>query len=220
MKLLLVEDDPMVGDGLQSALKQGGYSVDWVKNGVDAFDSASTGDYKLIILDMGLPEKSGMDVLKDLRKQSIDTPVLILTAQDAIDNRVQGLDSGADDYMVKPFALEELEARIRLLLRRKHNTKSNDLVCNGFKLNTIAKNLTVGDVTHTLSAKEYAILYALMENPNAVMSRGDLEDAVYGWNEEVASNSIEVHIHQIRHKFGKNCIKNIRGLGYKMEETK
>ena len=216
MRILLVEDDPMVGDGLQSALKHGGYSVDWVKNGVDAFESAITNDYTLIILDMGLPEKSGMDVLKDLRKQSIDTPILILTAQDAIDNRVQGLDSGADDYMVKPFALKELEARIRLLLRRKHNTKSNDLICGDFKLNTVARNLIIDTKVHVLSAKEYAILYALMEHPNAVMSRSDLEEAVYGWNEEVASNSVEVHIHQIRHKFGKDCIKNIRGLGYKI----
>jgi len=118
--------------------------------------------------------------------------------------------------MVKPFALKELEARIRLLLRRKHNTKSNDLICGDFKLDTVARNLVIDKKVHVLSAKEYAILYALMQHPNAVMSRSDLEEAVYGWNEEVASNSVEVHIHQIRHKFGKDCIKNIRGLGYKI----
>ena len=218
MRLLIIEDDPMVGDGLQIALKHSGYSVDWVKNGQDGITSALNDDYKLIILDMGLPEKSGMDVLKEVRGQSIDTPILILTAQDSINNRVAGLDNGADDYMIKPFALEELEARIRLLLRRKNAIKHNELMCKNIKLNMTSRTLSIENTDHALSAKEYAIFYALMEKPNAVLSRSQLEEAIYGWNEEVSSNSIEVHIHQIRHKFGKAIIKNIRGLGYCMGE--
>ena len=219
MRLLIIEDDPMVGDGLQTALKHSGYSIDWVKNGQDGITSALNNDYKLIILDMGLPEKSGMEVLKELREKSNNTPVLILTAQDSISDRVAGLDNGADDYMIKPFALEELEARIRLLLRRKNTNTTNIITRNNLKLNSLSKTLCFNDEEHTLSAKEYAIFFELMEKPNAVLSRLQLEDAVYGWNEEVSSNSIEVHIHQIRHKFGKTIIKNMRGLGYSIGEV-
>lgn len=168
---------------------------------------------------MGLPEKSGMEVLKELREKSNNTPVLILTAQDSISDRVAGLDNGADDYMIKPFALEELEARIRLLLRRKNTNTTNIITRNNLKLNSLSKTLCFNDEEHTLSAKEYAIFFELMEKPNAVLSRLQLEDAVYGWNEEVSSNSIEVHIHQIRHKFGKTIIKNMRGLGYSIGEV-
>ena len=216
MKLLLVEDDQMIGEGLEKALKQSGYSVDWVQDGNDAEFAIKNIEYALIILDLGLPGKDGLDILRALRSNQNNTSVLILTARDDISDRVEGLDIGADDYMVKPFALEELEARIRLLLRRKTGQKTNEIKVGNLTLNLNTNEAVYGSVQHVLSAKEFSLIHLLMENPNNFFSRSKLEDSLYGWNEEVESNSVEVHIHQLRKKFGKDIIKNTRNVGYKI----
>lgn len=219
MRILLVEDDKMIGEGLQKALRQSHYAVDWAQDGETADMSLRDEKYDLVVLDLGLPLKSGPVLLKELRARKDDTPVLILTARDSIADRVQGLDLGADDYMLKPFALEELEARIRVLLRRKAGQSSPVLTYGGLELDMAAKKLTYAGKTMTLSAREYALIYALLERPGAVLSRAQLESALYGWNEEVASNAVEVHIHQLRKKLGSGIIKNIRNVGYTIEDA-
>ena len=216
MKLLLIEDDPMIGVGLEKALKKSGYSVDWLQDAIDAEHAIASMDYSLIILDLGLPGKDGIEFLRDLRAKQNNISVLILTARDAIEDRVAGLDIGADDYMIKPFALEELEARIRLLSRRKSGQKTNEITINNVTLNLNNNEIRYGDVNHILSAKEFALMRLLMEQPNNFFSRARLEESLYGWNEEVESNAIEVYIHQLRKKLGKNIIKNIRNIGYKI----
>ncbi|MGH1379064.1 MAG: response regulator [Alphaproteobacteria bacterium] len=216
MKLLLVEDDYMIGEGLQNSLKKSGYSVDWVEDGLDVEPSLKTTEYSLIILDLGLPGKDGVEVLKSLRASRSDIPVLILTARDGIEDRVLGLDIGADDYMIKPFALEELEARIRLLLRRKIGERTNVIQVGDLYLDINKNEVSCKNLSYTLSAKEFNILRLLMECPNKVFSRSQLEERLYGWNEEVESNSVEVHIYQLRQKLGKSVIKNIRGVGYRI----
>lgn len=215
MRILLVEDDGMIGESLRKALRQSQYAVDWAKDGDEADDSLQSEKYDLVILDLGLPCKSGMSVLKTMRERNDTTPVLILTAQDAVADRVKGLDLGADDYMLKPFALEELEARIRVLLRRKAGQAAPVLMHEDIKLDMGTHQMIYKDKAILLSAKEYALLYALIERPGAVLSLSQLESALYGWNEEVSSNAVEVHIHQIRKKTGnKDIIRNIRGVGY------
>lgn len=216
VKLLLVEDDQMLGEGLQKALRQTGYSVDWVQNGSDVDLALENTEYALIILDIGLPGKDGFAILKSLRTQKNEISVLILTARDSITDRVSGLDIGADDYMVKPFALEELEARIRLLLRRKSGNKTNELSVGELTLNLNTKEISYRDNVINLSAKEFALMHLMMEQPNTVFSRSRLEDSLYGWNEEIESNSVEVHIHQIRKKLGKEVIRNTRNVGYQI----
>ena len=216
MKVLLVEDDVMLGEGLHKALKQAGYSVDWVQNGLDVEHAIESTEYVLVVLDLGLPGKEGTEVLKSLRAQDNDISVLILTARDSIADRVQGLDIGADDYMVKPFALEELEARIRLLLRRKAGQKTNALKVGDLMLNLNTNEISYHEAHYILSAKEFALMRLLMEQPQNIFSRARLEESLYGWNEEVESNSVEVHIHQIRKKLGKEIIKNTRNVGYQI----
>ena len=214
MKLLLAEDDPMIGEGLKRALGKTGYGVDWVQDGADIEPCLRDTQYSLLILDLGLPGKCGFAVLENLRKKKNNIPVLILTARDSVLDRVKGLDSGADDYMLKPFALEELEARIRLLLRRNQGQRAPVITANGMSLNPATHECVCKGKTHVLSAKEFALLRALMENPGALLSRAQLEEKLYGWNEEVASNTIEVHIHQLRRKLGRRAIVNTRGVGY------
>jgi len=216
VKLLLVEDDQMLGEGLQKALRQTGYSVDWVQNGSDVELAVESAEYALIILDIGLPGKDGFAILKSLRTQKNNISVLVLTARDSITDRVSGLDIGADDYMIKPFALEELEARIRLLLRRKSGNKTNELSVGALTLNLNTKEIHYRDNVVSLSAKEFALMHLMMEQPSTVFSRPKLEDSLYGWNEEVESNSVEVHIHQIRKKLGKEVIRNTRNVGYQI----
>ena len=220
MKLLLVEDDQMIGEGLEKALKQSGYSIDWVQDGVDAELAIEGTGYALVILDLGLPGKDGFDILKTLRANRNEISVLVLTARNDIADRVAGLDIGADDYMVKPFALEELEARIRLLLRRKTGQKINELTVGDLTLNTNTNEAMYGGSKHILSAKEFALMRLLMEQPNSFFSRAKLEESLYGWNEEVESNSVEVHIHQLRKKLGKNVIRNTRNVGYKIGDCR
>ncbi len=216
MRLLLVEDDTMIGQSLHKALSQNGFSVDWARDGDMAEESLATSQYDLMLLDLGLPKKSGLDVLKQLRAQKKALPVLILTARDSITDKVIGLDAGADDYLIKPFELQELEARIRALLRRREGRSEPLMTCGEISLNPITRDITVGNITHLLSAREYALMHALMEHPGAVLSVGALEERLYGWNDEIESNTIEVHIYQIRKKLGKNCIMNVRGVGYKI----
>ena len=220
MKLLLVEDDQMIGEGLEKALKQSGYSIDWVQDGVDAELAIEDTGYALVILDLGLPGKDGFDILKTLRVNRNEISVLVLTARDDIADRVAGLDIGADDYMVKPFVLEELEARIRLLLRRKIGQKINELTVGDLTLNINTNEAVYGSNRHILSAKEFALMRLLMEQPGRFFSRAKLEESLYGWNEEVESNSVEVHIHQLRKKLGRDVIQNTRNVGYKIGDCR
>jgi two-component system response regulator QseB len=214
MRLLLVEDDTMIGDSVRQGLRQDGFAVDWVQDGEAAELALRTTEYALILLDLGLPQKSGLEVLRTLRRTGNPIPVLILTARDAVADRVRGLDDGADDYLVKPFALDELAARIRALLRR-HSGRADPLVTYGdLILNPATHQVTWRGQEVALSGHEFAVLQALLERPGAVLSRVQLEERLYGWEEEVASNAVEVHIHHLRHKLDPALIRTIRGVGY------
>lgn len=210
----------MIGEALHKSLKKSGYAADWLQNGLDVEPAVATGGYSLVILDLGIPGKDGIEVLSSLRARKAELSILILTARDSIADRVKGLDGGADDYLVKPFALEELEARIRLLLRRRSGQKTNTLTVGGISLDLAANEVSFQGQSHSLSAKELTILRILMEQPSYIFSRAKLEEQLYGWNEEVESNSIEVHIYQLRKKLGKKVIVNIRNVGYRLGETK
>lgn len=217
MRVLLIEDDKMIGEGLQKALRQSGFSINWVEDGAMA-DSALTDEvYELAILDLGLPNKSGLDILKDLRARQSTMPVLVLTARDSVADKVQGLDLGADDYMLKPFALEELEARIRSLLRRQTGQAGEWLEYNGLRLNPKTHEAVYEGQKIPLTGREFSLMFALIKSPSAVLSKTQLEERLYGWNEEIASNAIEVHVHQIRKKLSPKIIKNIRNVGYTLE---
>jgi len=214
MRLLLVEDDTMIGDSVRQGLRQDGFAVDWVQDGEAAELALRTTEYALILLDLGLPQKSGLEVLRTLRRTGNPIPVLILTARDAVADRVRGLDDGADDYLVKPFALDELAARIRALLRR-HSGRADPLITYGdLILNPATHQVTWRGQDVALSGREFAVLQALLERPGAVLSRVQLEERLYGWEEEVASNAVEVHIHHLRHKLDPALIRTIRGVGY------
>lgn len=214
MRILLVEDDAMIGESLSHALRKNGYAVDWAHDGAMAEESLRMQEYGLMLLDLGLPRLSGIAVLRTLRADKSTLPVIILTARDAVADRVQGLDAGADDYLVKPFALEELEARIRVRMRRQAGSATPLLQAGAASLNTVTRELTYGTNALTLSAREYALMFALMEYPGRIRSRLELEERLYGWNEEVSSNAVEVHVHQLRKKLGSGVIRNIRGMGY------
>lgn len=214
MRLLLVEDDTMIGESVRLGLRQDGFVVDWVQDGKAAELALGNEEYALLLLDLGLPKKDGIDVLKSLRKNSNAIPVLILTARDSIADRVQGLDAGADDYLVKPFDLDELAARIRALLRRQSGRSESVLRCGDVVLNPATHQVFQGEKEITLSAKEFSVLYALIDRPGAILSRVQLEQHLYGWNEEIESNTIEVHVHNLRKKLGSDFIRNVRGVGY------
>jgi two-component system response regulator QseB len=214
MRILLVEDDAMIGRNIQAGLKQDGYSVDWVQDGVAAEAALGNGVYDLLLLDLGLPRKSGLEVLKSLRRGKNPIPTLILTARDAVSDRVEGLDSGADDYLVKPFDLDELAARIRALLRRSAGRAETVLEHGTLKLNPASHEVSLDDIPVNLSRREFALLHILLEKPGAPLSRSQLEDRLYGWGEEVESNAVEVYIHGLRQKLGSHWIVNIRGIGY------
>jgi len=216
MRLLLVEDDPMIGESLEEGLRGERYAVDWARDGRSAELALDGGSYDLVLLDLGLPGKQGLEVLAGYRKRGGEAPVLIITARDATRDRVAGLDAGADDYLVKPFDLDELYARVRALLRRGAGRTSPELSFCGLTLNPATHEATLEGSPLSLSAREFALLRALMERPGEVVSRPALEDKLYGWNEEVESNTIEVHIHSLRKKLGAGFIKNVRGVGYKV----
>lgn len=214
MRLLLVEDDPMIGDSVRKGLRQDGFTVDWVRDGRSA--EAALGDrvHDLVLLDLGLPGKGGLDVLRALRDKGNAVPVLILTARDAVADRVAGLNAGADDYLVKPFDLDELVARIRALLRRQAGRADAVVRHGALVLNPVSHQATFNDQPLSLSAREFALLQALLDRPGAVFSVSQLQDKIYGWDDEVGSNTIEVYVHSLRKKLGTGFIKNVRGVGY------
>ncbi|MGA2548634.1 MAG: response regulator [Burkholderiaceae bacterium] len=214
MRVLLVEDDAMIGEGVRQGLRQDGFAVDWVSDGNAAELALTAEAYDLLLLDLGLPRKSGLEVLKGLRGRGQSLPVLVITARDAVADRVAGLDAGADDYLVKPFDLDELGARIRALMRRHAGRPEPVVRIANLTINPATHVVTLDESPVALSAREFALLMALVERPGAVLSRGQLEEKVYGWGEEVGSNTIEVHIHALRKKLGAGLIRNVRGVGY------
>ncbi len=220
MRILLAEDDPMLGDGLRAGLRQQGFQVDWVRDGVAAEREIASGDYQAAVLDLGLPQKDGLDVLQSLRAQKISTPVLVLTARDAVPDRIKGLDLGADDYVLKPVDLFELGARLRSLVRRAHGQTQDLLTCGNLQMNPSARTVTLDAQPVALSTREYDLLHALMLNVGRVMSREQLEQQLYSWGYEVESNAVEVHIHHLRKKLHVDVIQTVRGIGYTMFRPK
>jgi DNA-binding response OmpR family regulator len=216
MRILLVEDDPMIGKTLYAALQQDGYAVDWVKDGQAARVALDTADdaYALVLLDLGLPKKSGLELLRDLRRAGNKVRVLIVTARDAVTDRVAGLDAGADDYLVKPFSLDELAARMRAVLRRDVARGDNVLTNGDIALDPAARTVTRDGAAVDLSPREFALLAALLERPGTALSKTQLEERLYGWGDEVESNAIEVHVHNLRRKLGADAIRTVRGVGY------
>ncbi len=214
MRLLLVEDDRMIGESLQRALRLEGYAADWVRDAPAATGTLASERFDLVLLDLGLPSADGLDVLRALRARHDATPVIVLTARDDRGDRVAGLDAGADDYLVKPFELDELNARIRAVLRR-HAGRAEPLLAHGdVTLDPAARRVTRDGVPVPLSAREFAVLAALLARPGAVLSRAQLEDRLYGWGEEIESNAVSVYVHQLRKKLGADFIGNVRGVGY------
>lgn len=214
MRILLAEDDEMLGDGLRAGLRQLGFQVDWVRDGVAAERELASGDYAAAVLDLGLPLKDGLDVLQALRERKISTPVLVLTARDAVPDRIRGLDLGADDYVVKPVDLHELGARLRSLVRRSHGQINDTLRCGTVLLDPSARQVSLEGEAVALSTREFDLLHALMLNAGRVMSREQLEQKLYSWGYEVDSNAIEVHIHHLRRKLHPDLIQTVRGVGY------
>jgi len=214
MRLLLVEDDPMIGESVNRGLRQEGHTVDWVRDGAAAELAIANGVYELILLDLGLPRKSGLDLLALLRRQGLAVPVLVITARDSVADRVRGLDAGADDYLVKPFDLDELSARIRALMRR-HSGRASPLIEHGeLVVDPATHAVTLKGVPVNLSGREFSLLQALLERPGVPLSRAQLEERIYGWGEEVESNTVEVYIHSLRRKLGTDLIRNVHGVGY------
>ena len=218
MRVLLVEDDPMIGDSLRKGLRMEGFTVDWVQDGRSAELAVETTHYALVLLDLGLPKKDGLSVLRGWRERGSTVPVLILTARDAVPDRVAGLDGGADDYLVKPFDLTELLARMRALLRRQAGRARDLIEVGALRVDPVAHAIDYRGQPVQLSAREFALLHALAESPGAVLSREQLEDRLYGWGEEVESNAVEVHVHNLRRKLNPSVIRTVRGVGYRLGE--
>jgi two-component system OmpR family response regulator len=215
MRVLLVEDDPMIGAAIQSALKDASYAADWVKNGQFALSALDCQHYDLVLLDLGLPGKDGLDVLASIRAKDNPVPLLIVTARDGLDDRLRGLDGGADDYVLKPFEMAELLARMRAVLRRKGGNAAPALGNGVVSLDPATKEASVnGGSPVQLSNREFSLLQALLVRPGAILSRSELEDRIYGWGEEVESNAVEFLIHALRRKLGSEVIKNVRGVGW------
>ncbi|MDH3461475.1 MAG: response regulator [Burkholderiaceae bacterium] len=218
MRLFLVEDDRMIGESLRQALRDEGYAVDWVYDAQAATATLMSERFDLVLLDLGLPNAqlwgNGLDVLRALRERRDTTPVIVLTARDAIGDRVAGLDAGADDYLVKPFELDELNARMRAVLRRHAGRGEPVLEHEGLRLDPATRQVTQHGEPVLLSAREFAVLQALLTRPGAILSRAQLEDRLYGWGEEIESNAVSVYIHQLRRKLGPDVIQNVRGVGY------
>jgi two-component system OmpR family response regulator/two-component system response regulator QseB len=217
MRVLLVEDDEMIGHSLREALTRQGWSVDWVKDGVLAQSALADGGYACVLLDLGLPQRDGVEVLRRARAAGETTPVLVLTARDGVDDRVDGLDLGADDYLVKPYELRELLARMRAVIRRRDGAAHSLIGEEGvLQLDLGTREVLVRGVRSQLSAREFALLHALMERSGAILSREQLENRIYGWGEEVSSNAVDVLIHGMRRKLGSDTIRNVRGLGWRV----
>jgi two-component system response regulator QseB len=212
--VLLVEDDGMIAQGLQTALRQAGFAVDWMRDGGSAAAALKTSAFDVMLLDLGLPHRDGIDVLRELRKRGDKTPVIILTARDEIQHRIAGLDAGADDYVVKPFDLDEVMARMRSVLRRATGRGDSTIQHGDLRLDLAARTIERNGAPVSLSAHEYAVLEALLQRPGAVLSRSQLEDRLYGWDEQIGSNAVEVYIHGLRRKLGSDVIRTLRGVGY------
>ena len=216
MRMLLVEDDIELGRGIQKALMRDGDQVDWLTDGAEALNAIRAEDFELVILDLQLPGKDGISVLQTLRRESNATPVLIMTARDTVDERVLGLDSGADDYVVKPVELRELRARVRALSRRSHGNASPEILIGELRINPASQQVWYRGEAVELSRREFAVLAELANRPGQVMSRERLELVIYGWTDGVESNAVEVHIHHLRKKLDSKLIKTIRGIGYQL----
>jgi DNA-binding response OmpR family regulator len=217
MRILLVEDDVLLGSGLSDALERGHYAHEWVRDGRSALRLATTSNFDLIILDLGLPMLDGVEVLKKLRDVANTTPVLILSARDSLQDRVLGLNAGADDYLVKPFELDELLARIHAIERRRSGVATNQLKHGALVLDLTANSVKYDGAVVDLQRREFMLLKKLIENPNQIFSRGQLEQAIYGWEGDVESNTIDVHVHHLRRKVYPEVIKTVRGVGYRID---
>src|ERR1700712_322775 len=216
MRVLLVEDDEMIGRSLREALSSRGWSVDWVKDGLLAQSAWADGDYACVLLDLGLPKLDGVEVLRQARARGDATPVVVLTARDGVDDRVYGLDVGADDYLLKPYEVRELVARMRAVIRRRDGS-AHSLVGNAaLQLDLTTREVLLAGERSQLSAREFALLHALLERPGAILSREQLENRIYGWGDEVSSNAVDVLIHGMRRKLGPDSIRNVRGLGWRV----
>lgn len=218
MKLLLAEDDPMIGDSMARGLRLAGFVVDWVRDGRAAQTALEPGEYDLLLLDLGLPELDGVSLLKNLRRNKHSIPVLVVTARDAVADRISGLNLGADDYLTKPFDLDELVARVHALRRRTLGRTQPEMRLGSLCVNPLSREAVLDSRPLNLSQREFSLLAALIEKPGAVLSREQLENRLYGWEEEVASNAVEVHLHNLRRKLGTDWIRNVRGVGYKLVE--
>jgi len=220
MRVLLVEDDRMVGLAVQQALKDAAYVVDWVTDGETAMEAAGSETYEAILLDLGLPRLDGRDILRRLRASKHKVPVIVVTARDAVDDRIEGLDLGADDYLVKPFEIRELLARMRAVLRRDGNGSSTAILTNGkIRLDPTTRTASYLTERAVLTGREFSLLRALLACPGAILSRDDLERQIYGWNEEVESNAVEFLIHALRKKLGATVIRNVRGVGWMVDRS-
>jgi len=221
MRLLLVEDDPMIGESLREALRRQGFAADWVRDGQAAEAVLASGErFDTVLLDLGLPKRGGLEVLSALRARGDATPVIVLTARDATSDKVAGLDAGADDYLVKPFELDELLARLRVVARRQSGRTDTALAVADLRLDPATREVTRAGRPILLSAREFALLQALLERPGAIVSRAQLEDRLYGWGEELESNAISVYMHQLRKKLGADFIRSMRGVGYFLDTGK
>lgn len=214
MRVLLVEDDRMIAQGLQTALRQDGYAVDWVADGRAAGAALHAEHFDIVLLDLGLPQRNGLEVLRELRRRGDSTPVIIVTARDEVADRIAGLDAGADDYIVKPFDLDEVAARMRSVLRRTSGRGDPTIRVGAISLDPVTRIVTREGVPVPLSAHEYAVLEALLQRPGAVLSRAQLEDRLYGWDAPIGSNAVEVYVHGLRRKLGADSIRTVRGAGY------
>lgn len=214
MRILLVEDDTMIGESLREALRAQGLAADWVRDGRAADTALASERFDAVLLDLGLPQRSGLDVLRALRARGNATPVIVVTARDALADKVAGLDAGADDYLLKPFELDELLARLRAVVRRQAGRATSALVVADLRLDPATREVSRGGRAVLLSAREFALLEALMERPGAILSRAQLEDRLYGWGEELESNAISVYVHQLRKKLGDDVLHTLRGVGY------
>ncbi len=219
MRILLVEDDELLGDGVRAGLSQYGYTVDWLKDGQSADRALQTEEFDIIVLDLGLPKLSGLNVLENFRARGKQTPVLILTARETVEDRIKGLDSGADDYLTKPFDLDELCARLRALQRRSTGSGGSPIIVHGpIELDPASHTVTVNGELVNIPRREFALLHKLIQNAGRVMSREHLAQSLYGWGEDVDSNALEVHIHNLRKKIGSDIIRTVRGVGYMAEK--
>lgn len=219
MRILLVEDDAGLGEGIRTSLKPEGYTVDWIQDGRSALHALTHESFDLVVLDLGLPRLDGIGVLKQLRAAGNPVPVLVLTARDAMADRIAGLDAGADDYLVKPFDVAELKARLRALLRRSFNRPQPALEYHGITLDPVNQTVTWQGQPVGLQRKEFLLLHELIAQPGRVLTRDKLQQALYGWGEEVESNAIEVHIHHLRKKFSPELIRTVRGVGYLVDKA-